>query len=164
MNWRKAFTVLKWATGIVAGIMLLISALLLIFKDDIKAYALEEENKYSKIRVHIGYIDVGIWKTFPDLTLSFDDVLVHSRFDTLQTMDTAVYAKKINLRFNVIDFFSSKYDVHRIDINHAKLYLKILEDGRVNYDFLKPSDEDSNTPFEFNLKNINLSETDFSYV
>lgn len=164
MNWRKAFTVLKWATGIVAGIMLLISALLLIFKDDIKAYALEEANKYLNKRVHIGYIDVGIWKTFPDLTLSFDDVLVHSRFDTLQTMDTAVYAKKINLRFNVIDFFSSKYDVHRIDINHAKLYLKILEDGRVNYDFLKPSDEDSNTPFEFNLKNINLSETDFSYV
>src|SRR5690554_2223598 len=115
MNWRKVLTVLKWTTGIVVGIMLLISALLLVFKDDIKAYALDEANKYLNKRVHIGYIDVGIWKSFPDLTLSFDDVLVHSNFDTLQTQDTAIYARKIDLRFNLIDFFSEKYDVHRID-------------------------------------------------
>lgn len=163
MNWRKVLTVLKWTTGIVVGIMLLISALLLVFKDDIKAYALDEANKYLNKRVHIGYIDVGIWKSFPDLTLSFDDVLVHSKFDTLQTQDTAIYARKIDLRFNLIDFFSEKYDVHRIDIKHAKLNLEILENGAVNYDFLKPSENETTTPFEFNLKNINLIETDFSY-
>ncbi|HLV41223.1 MAG TPA: AsmA-like C-terminal region-containing protein [Brumimicrobium sp.] len=163
MNWSKLFTVLKWSAGIIAGLMLLLSALLLIFKDDIKSYALSEANKYLNKRVHIGYIDVGIWKTFPDLTLSFDDVLVHSKFDTIQTSDTAVYAKKIDLRFNLIDFFSKKYDVHRIDIKNAKLNLKILEDGKVNYDFLKPSEDETATPFEFNLKKINLIETDFTY-
>jgi len=163
MNWRKAFTVLKWTTGIVVSLMLLISALLLVFKDDIKAYALEEANKYLNKRVHIGYIDVGLWKTFPDLTLSFEDVLVHSKFDTLQTIDTAIYAQKIELRFNPADFFRKKYNVHRIDIKNAKLNLKILEDGRVNYDFLKPSGDKATTPFEFNLKNINLTETDFTY-
>lgn len=163
MIWRKAFKIFKWGIGILISFMLLISALLLVFKDDIKSYALEEANKYLNKRVHIGYIDVGIWKSFPDLSLSFDEVLVHSRFDTLQTVDTAVYAKKIKLRFNPLDFFEQRYDVHRIDIENALLNLKILEDGRVNYDFLKPSKDSTATPFQFNLKQINLKETDFTY-
>src|SRR5690554_3097362 len=123
MNWRKAFNIFKWMAGITLILMLLISALILVFKDDIKSYALKETNKYLNKKVHIAYIDVGIWKSFPDLTLSFDDVLVHSKFDTLQTADTAIYAKKIDLRFNPIDFLKSSFDVHRIDIKEAQLNL-----------------------------------------
>jgi hypothetical protein len=163
MNWRKAFKIFKWVAGIVVSLMLLISALLLVFKDDIKSYALEEANKYLNKRVHIGFIDVGIWKSFPDLTLSFDDVLVYSKFDSIQTSDTAIFAKKIDLRLNPLDFFGSKLDVHRIDIEQAKLNLKILKNGSVNYDFLKPSEDNTVTPFEFNLKKINLKTTDFTY-
>ena len=105
MTWRRIFKIFKWTAGIVVTLMLLISAALLVFKDDIKSYALDEANNYLNKRVHIGYIDIGIWKTFPNMTLSFDDVLVHSKFDTLQTIDTAFYGKKIDLRFNPMDFF-----------------------------------------------------------
>ncbi|PWH85304.1 AsmA-like C-terminal region-containing protein [Brumimicrobium oceani] len=163
MNWRKGYTVFKWIAGIVLSLMLLISALLLVFKEDIKSYALNEANKYINKRVHISYIDVGIWKSFPDLTLSFDDVLVYSKFDKLETSDTAIFAKKIDLRLNPLDLLGSKMDVHRIDIERAKLNLKILKNGEVNYDFLKPSEDTTVTPFEFNLKKINLRATDFTY-
>jgi len=164
MTWRRIFKILKWFVGIIVGLMLLISALLLVFKDDIKDYALEEVNKHLNKRVHIGYIDVGIWKTFPDMSLEFDDVLVHSRFDTLQTVDTAFYGKKVRLRFNPFDFLKSDYSVHQIDIEKGKLNLKILEDGRVNYDFLKPSQDSVSKSFEFELEKIYLSETDFTYI
>lgn len=163
MNWKKAFKIFKWVAGIVVSLMLLISALILVFKDDIKSYALNEANKYLNKRVHIGYIDVGIWKSFPDLALSFDDVLIHSKFDSIQTGDTAIYAKRIDLRLNPFDIIGSKFDVHRIDIENAKLNLKILKNGSVNYDFLKPSEDTTVTPFEFNLKKINLKTTDFTY-
>ncbi|RFC55718.1 AsmA family protein [Brumimicrobium aurantiacum] len=163
MNWKKAFNIFKWVAGITIGLMLAISALILVFKDDIKSYALKEANKYLNKRVHIGYIDVGIWKSFPDMRLSFDDVLVHSKFDTTITADTAIYAKKIDLRFNPLDFFNNDFSVHRIDIDQAKLNLKILENGQVNYDFLKPSEDTTNSPFEFNLERINLRATDFTY-
>ena len=143
--------------------MLLISALLMVFKDDIKSYALEEANKYLNKRVHIGFIDVGIWKSFPDLTLSFDDVLVHSKFGSIQTSDTAIFAKKIDLRLNPLDLLGNKMDVHRIDIERAKLNLKILKNGSINYDFLKSSEDTLVRPFEFNLKEINLQSTDFTY-
>lgn len=164
MNWKKVLNITKWIAGVVIGLMLLISALLLIFKDKIKSYAIEEVNQHVNKRVHISYFDVSIWKTFPKLTLSFDKVLVYSKFDTLQTADTALYAEKINLGFNPLDFLKGKYSIHRIDIKNGKVNLKILEDGTVNYDFLKPSEDTSSTPFEFNLEEINLINTDFTYT
>jgi hypothetical protein len=164
MTWRRIFKITKWFVGIIVGLMLLISALLLVFKDDIKDYALEEINTLLNKRVHIGYIDVGIWKTFPDMSLEFDDVLVHSKFDTLQTIDTAFYGKKVRLRFNPFDFLESNYSVHQVDIEKAKLNLKILEDGRVNYDFIKSTQDSVSQSFEFKLEEINISETDFTYV
>lgn len=164
MTWRRILKITKWFVGIIVGLMLLISALLLVFKDDIKDYALEEINNHLNKRVHIGYIDVGIWKTFPDMSLEFDDVLVHSKFDTLQTIDTAFYGKKVRLRFNPFDFLESNYSVHQVDIEKAKLNLKILEDGRVNYDFIKSSQDSVSQSFEFKLEEINLSETDFTYI
>ena len=164
MTWRRIFKITKWFVGIIVGLMLLISALLLVFKDDIKDYALEEINNHLNKRVHIGYIDVGIWQTFPDMSLEFDDVLVHSKFDTLQTIDTAFYGKKVRLRFNPFDFLEPNYSVHQVDIENAKLNLKILEDGRVNYDFIKSSQDSVSQSFEFKLEEINLSETDFTYI
>ena len=163
MEWRKAFTITKWIAGIILGIMLLTSALLLIFKDNIKSYAINEANKYLNKRVHMSYIDVGIWKTFPSMTLELDNVLVYSKFDTIQTRDTAVYIQKLQLRFNPLDFFKREYNVRRIDVKNAILNLGVDEQGRVNYDFLKESEDNTVTPFEFNLEKINLINTDFSY-
>jgi hypothetical protein len=158
--------VLKISGKVVGGIivlMLLISALLLIFKDNIKGYALEEANKHLNKRVHIGYIDVGIWGTFPDMSLDFDDVLVHSKFDTLQTVDTAFYAQKLRLRFNPFDFFSGNYNVHKIEVSDAQLNMHIQEDGKVNYDFLKPA-EGEPTNFAFSLEQIVLQRTHYTYL
>lgn len=163
MNKRKVFVISAWIAGSFIATILIFSAILLVFKDDIKKYALEEANKYLNKQVHVGYIDIGFIKTFPSVTLSFDDVLVHSRYDTIQTLDTAIYAKKIDLRFNPLDFFKGKYDVNRIDVSDAILNLSVLEEGLVNYDFLTPSENEKATPFEFNLEKINLINTDFSY-
>lgn len=162
--WRKLRKISLWAGGIIVGLMLLISALLIIFKDTIKDYALEEVNKHLNKRVHIGYIDVGIWETFPSLSLEFEDVLVHSKFGDKQTGDTALFSKKIRLRFNPGDFISGNYTVNQIDIEDAVFNMKIKEDGLVNYDFLKPTEDTSSTSFDFSLERINISNTRYSYI
>ncbi len=162
--WKKVLKITQWVVITIVVIMMVISALLLVFKDDLKSYAIEEANQYINKRVHISHFDVGIWKTFPKLTLSFDNVLVYSKFDTLQTRDTAVYAERINLSFNPLDFFKEKYSIHRIDIKNGKVNLKIREDGSVNYDFIKPNKDTASTPFDFNLDEINLQNTYFTYT
>jgi hypothetical protein len=144
--------------------MLLISALILIFKDDIKAYALTEANKYLNKKVHIGYIDVGIWSSFPDMSLQFDDVLVYSKFDTLQTADTAFFSKRLVLKFSPLDFWESNYNIDEIAISEGVLNLKVLQNGEVNYDFLKQNDTSTSSPFSFELKQINIEDTRFSYI
>lgn len=162
--WRKFGKISLWVGGIIIGLMLLISALLIVFKDTIKDYALEEVNKHLNKRVHIGYIDIGLWKTFPNLSLEFDDVLVHSKFGDTQTADTALFSKKIRLRFNPSDFVSGNYSVNQIDIEDAVFNMKIKEDGAVNYDFLKPTEDTSSTSFDFSLERINISNTRYSYI
>ncbi len=164
MNWRLVLRLTKWITIVVVGLMLLISALILVFKDDIKEYALEEANKYLNKRVHIGYIDVGIWSSFPDMTLEFDDVLIHSKFDTLQTADTAFYSEKMLLNFSPFDFLESNYNIDQIDIEGGLLNLRVLENGKVNYDFIKSSDDSSSSTFAFELESINIKDTRFSYA
>jgi hypothetical protein len=161
--WIKVLKITGKIVGGIIVLMLLISALLLIFKDDIKGYALEEANKHLNKRVHIGYIDVGIWGTFPDMSLDFENVLVHSKFDTLQTVDTAFYAAKIRLKFNPFDFFSGDYSVHKIEVSDAQLNMHIQEDGKVNYDFLKPA-EGEPTNFAFSLEQIVLQRTNYIYL
>ena len=164
MNWQRILRITKWISIVISLLMILISALILIFKDDIKAYALKEANKYLNKKVHIGYIDVGIWSSFPDMSLQFDDVLVYSKFDTLQTADTAFFSKRLTLNFSPLDFWESNYNIDEIEISGGVLNLKVLKSGEVNYDLLKQSDNTTSSPFSFELKHISIVNTRFSYI
>jgi hypothetical protein len=163
MMWTKILKISLKVFAVVVGLMLLISALLVVFKDNIKGYALDEVNKYLNKRVHIGYIDIGIWGTFPDMALDFDNVLIYSKFDTIQTADTAFFAQKLRLRFNPFDFLKGSYSVNKIDLENGLLNLEVRPDGKVNYDFLKPSESDEPSNFSFSLEKIRLRNLKFSY-
>lgn len=151
--------------GIVVAIMLLFSALLLIFKDNIKSYAIQEVNTYLNKKVDVGFIDVTIWSSFPNMSIDFENVYIASQFNEETTIDTALYAKNISLKFNPLDFLKGDYTVHRIDVNDAQFNMVIREDGKINYDFIQTSadsvKEDSN--FDFELSKVQLKNTDFNY-
>ncbi|MDX1444834.1 AsmA-like C-terminal region-containing protein [Lishizhenia sp.] len=160
---KRLFKIFKWVVGIVITLMLLISAALIIFKDDIKRYAIEELNLHLNKQLHVSYIDVTLWKTFPSLSLDFDDVLIHDKFGEEQKLDTTLYAKKLSLRFNPMDFLESNYTVKSIVLKQGILNLKVDDQNRVNYDLLKPTEGESSDNFEFSLEKIKLDDTDFSY-
>ena len=161
---KKVFKLFLRIGIVIAILMMVISALLLVFKDDIKNYAIDEINKHLNKRAHIGYIDVNLWSTFPNLSLEFDDVLIHSKFGDIQTKDTALYAKKIRLRFSPVDFVKSNYTVKQIDIESAVFNMQTLENGKINYDFIKESDRDEESTFEFNLEHINISDLRYRFL
>lgn len=160
---KRFLKILKWFLITLFSVMTLTGALLIIFKDDIKSYAVEEINANLNKKLNVSYIDVSFWSTFPNLTLSFDDVLIHDKFDTLQKIDTALYAEKMMLKLNPIDAFKGNYSVKKIEINTAQIHLKVDEQNRVNYDFLKPSKNQNQENFDFVLEQIDLTNTAFSY-
>lgn len=148
---------------VIIVLMMIISGLLLVFKDNIKDYAIEEANKYINKRVHIGYIDLDLWRSFPNMSMTFEDVLIHSRFGEEQTKDTALYAKKIILRFDIGGVLGGDYTVKKMDIEDAVFNMTILPDGTVNYDFLKESTSEESSKFEFSLEEINIVNTRYRY-
>ena len=151
--------------AVIVSIMLIISGLLLVYKDDIKKLAIDEANEYLNKKVHVGYVEIGIWKTFPNLTLDFENVLIHSKFDTLQTIDTAFFVAQLSLRLNPLDFFKGNYTVHEIELNDGLINMVTQEDGNINYDLLKSEDSNTNnTDFSFSLKQITLENIHFNYI
>lgn len=150
----------------IIGLMLIVSALLLVFKDLIKDKAIQELNTYLNKKVHISYVDVGIWNTFPNLSIRFDNVLIHSRFNDEQTIDTALFAKELSLRFNPIEFFKGNYTVNKIGVSDALFSMEIKKDGTINYDFIKsqPDSINSSPDFYFELEAITLRNTSFRYL
>ena len=123
--WKWTKRLLKWLTGTLLTIALLITLGLYFFKDNIINYAISEINQYLKVRVDVGSVDLTFWKTFPDLSIDFKHVYVQDALPESKSSDTLLYSEKIRLRFNPIDIWEENYNVKRIDIAPGKLNLKV---------------------------------------
>lgn len=161
--WKWTKRILKWLTGTLVTIALLITMGLYFFKDEIINYAIGEINQYLKVRVDVGSVDLTFWKTFPDLSIDFKHVYVQDALPESKSTDTLLYTEKIRLRFNPIDIWKENYNVKRIDVAPGTLNLKVNKAGEVNYDILKPSENKEQSAFKLQLKKIGVSELEFKY-
>lgn len=163
MTKKRIFRFLKWFTGITVGTMLLITAGLYYFKDDIIAMVLEEANAHLKTKVKVEKVDITLWSSFPNLSVDFNQVFIQDTYDHATEQDTLFYSEKIRLRFNPMDMLRKEYRLKRIDIYPGTLKLKVDEQGAVNYDILKASSDTTETNFEFDLQKVNINNLRFSY-
>jgi hypothetical protein len=162
--WQKALRILKWTGISLAGLALTITLLLLIFKKDIQQYALRQLDRYLDTPVYVRQMDVTFWKTFPYLSIEFDDVLIRDQFAEEGTRpDTLLYSQKLVLNLNTSDFWKGDYTVKSIDLNHARLGLRVFEDGRVNYQIFKTDSTAQASEFKFVLDKVRATDLDFSY-
>jgi hypothetical protein len=161
-RWLKR--TLKWLAGLVAGFILLISGALYFFHDEIVDYALEAINGKLRTKVEVSAVDITFWKTFPNLSLDFHEVFVQDALPHATRRDTLLYTDLIRLKFNPLDVWNEDYNVKSIDVAPGTLQLKIADDGEVNYDVLKPSEDDGkSSAFELTLEEINIEGMRFSY-
>ncbi|WP_341902219.1 AsmA-like C-terminal region-containing protein [Fluviicola taffensis] len=164
MKWKKWLVrSLKWFFGILLTLVLSITFLLYILKDDIIDYAISEINKTLKTEVHVDEIDVTFWGTFPNLSLDFNKVFIQDPFSYATRSDTLLYTEQIRLKFNPMDIWNEKYHVKKIDIKPGTLQLKVDKTGAVNYDIFKESDSKEKTNFNLKLKAIHATGMRFSY-
>lgn len=164
MKWKKWLVrSVKWFFGILIVLVLLISFLLYIFKDDIIDYAISEINKTLKTEVHVDEIDVTFWATFPNLSLDFNNVFIQDAFPYATRKDTLLYTEQVRLKFNPMDIWNEKYNVKKVDIKPGTLKLKVDKKGAVNYDIFKESESDEKTNFNLTLESIHATGIRFSY-
>lgn len=164
MKWKKWLVKsLKWFFATVLSLVLLISLLLYIFKDDIIDYAISEINKTLKTKVSVDKIDLTFWSTFPNLSLDFNKVFIQDALPDATSRDTLLYTDQIRLKFNPIDIWNENYNVKKIVIKPGTLQLKVNEKGEVNYSIFKESESSEKANFKLRLESIRASGLRFSY-
>jgi hypothetical protein len=161
-KWLKR--TVKWFFGTILSIVLLISAALYIFHDEIVDYAIGEINKNLKAKVEVSKVDITFWKTFPNVSLDFHDVFIPDALPYATRRDTLLYSEMIRLRFNPIDIWNENYNVKAIEVSPGTLQLKVNKKGKVNYDIVKTSKDAKASAFELTLKSISVSDLRFSYT
>ncbi len=164
MNKKRIIRILKWFFGIIIGFVLLLTAGIYYFKDELIAIVLTEVNAHLKAKVKVDKVDIAFWSSFPNLSVDFNKVFVQDTYENSTDKDTLFYSEKIRLRFNPMDIWREEYRLKRIDIHPGTLQLKVNSKGEVNYDILKETTDTTETTFNFDLQKLNIKDLKFSYT
>lgn len=131
--------------GIGIFLLLLIGAAILIpiiYKDEIIAKLKSEINKNINAKVDFSDLDITLIRSFPDLTLSLQNLSVVGvqpfAGDTLTSM------KRLDLSLDLMSVIKGqRIDINSVDMKNPLFNLIVLKDGRANWDISKP---DSTAP------------------
>lgn len=139
--------------------MTTISLALYIFEDRIIKKVVSQVNTYLKVPVQVEQINLHFWRTFPHLSVAFDQVLIA---DPLASKDTLLQAEQISFRFNPFDLWNGKYQIEEITSFNGQLHLKNDAKGQTNYDIFKDTSTGSSS-FNLELETILLEQFKVAY-
>jgi hypothetical protein len=166
--------VVKWSLIVVGSLLaLLIAAAIIIpvvFKDDIKA-AIDKQLAASvnaDVIFDIDKLNITLFKNFPNLTVELADLGVINREPFA---DEILFAtEKFGVEVNLFDIlFGDQLKVKGISIVRPIINVKVLKDGRANYDIAIPStdtatvEESGDTKFSFGIDHWEIVEGSVVY-
>ncbi|MBN1337737.1 MAG: hypothetical protein JXA03_00360 [Bacteroidales bacterium] len=144
-----------------------------LFKGKIIEMAKSEINKSINATVTFSDIGFGLFRSFPDFSLSIDDLTITGK-DIFEN-DTLSYVKKIKVTIGLMSVFSGdSYEIKKINIDDPYINILMLEDGRANYDIALPdydtvsaekatSSDTTATSFNLALKRLNINHAKIIY-
>jgi uncharacterized protein involved in outer membrane biogenesis len=135
----------------VVGVLLVVMIGLLItipyfFKDEIldqaKTFANEQIN--AELDFDNDQVSLSLLWTFPDFSFSISDLSVTGK----EEFEGKKLAEIGNFYFtlNLMDAYNEIYTINGITLSDANLYVKVLRNGKANYDIMKPSDAPAEEP------------------
>jgi uncharacterized protein involved in outer membrane biogenesis len=162
--------VLKWFL-IIFGVfffLFLAAAIIVpaVFKDDIKATLQKEVAKSVNADVFFEDFTLSFFSNFPNVTAGIDDLGVVNRepFAGEPLFATDRFEVEVNL-FDLL--FSDGIQVKGISLVRPVINIKVLKDGRANYDIAMPSADTTTTEepsdFSFGIDHWEITEGDVTY-
>lgn len=126
-------------SAIVIGILfLLILILPFVFKGKIQKTVQSEINKNLNAVVTFDGVGLSLLRHFPDLTVKVKSLVVKGTGDF--DKDTLASIPALSLTLDLGSVFGGKeYKVRQIDLTAPHLLFKVLKNGKVNWDIMKPS-------------------------
>jgi hypothetical protein len=146
----------KWLGIAIISIVVIITASLYFFKDEICGIVINEMNKHLKAKVEVGKVDLTFWGSFPNLSVDFNHVFIQDAYQDARSKDTLFFSERVRLKFNPLDIWKEEYKLKKVEVARGSLQLRIRQDGAVNYDIMKPSEGTSSSEFEFAIEEVAL--------
>ena len=154
----------KWFFGIILSLIVIISLLLYIYKDEICGMVISKVNGYLKTEVQVASVDLTFWSTFPNLSVDFNHVFIQDPFEGSSKSDTLFASEQVRLKFNPFDIWRENYTVKSIEVSPGTLQLKVNKEGLENYDIVKEQEEtEDEAAVDLNLEIIELENFRVSY-
>lgn len=158
----------KFLKGFLIFLAIMLAALIafpFLFKKKIAEAVKTQIN--NEVNAKVNYEDVGIsiFKNFPNMTLSLNDVEIVG----VQSFegDTLAHIKKFNIALDIMTIIKSgqKMKVHSITLVEPHINAIVLSDGKANWDIFKPSKEQSSSsePLDLALSKINIEDAKIAY-
>ena len=139
------------------------------FKGKIEGIIKREGNKLLNAQFDFAKLDISLLRNFPQASVSLKDFWLKG-VDVFEN-DTLVYAGELTAAVNLSALINGEYEVSKIIIDNTRLRAIALEDGRVNWDIMKPTDsaeetieEEPSEPVSFEVALKRLSINDLSVV
>lgn len=153
----------------IAVIVLLLVAIPLLFTGKIEGIIKEEGNKMLNAEFDFESLDISLIRRFPQVSVSLEEFYLKGvgAFEN----DTLVSAEEITATMNLMSLFGDGgYEIKKILLGGVTLKAIVLADGSVNWDVMKPTEEEeaipedtasATTPIrillqEFEIENLNL--------
>lgn len=157
----------------IAGITLVVILLLLLilpfaFQGKLAKLVKEEGNKMLNAQFDFRTLNISLLRNFPSASVSLEDFWLKGTgpFEN----DTLIQAGELTAAVNLFSLFGDGgYDISRIIVKDTRVHAIVLEDGRPNWDVMKPS-PDAETPEDetaqetFRIKLQKLSVDNLSVV
>lgn len=161
---------LKWFFIVLGGLLVLILAaafiLPIVFKDKIKI-AIEKQIEQSvNADVVFEDFDVTLFKNFPNVTAELNQLGVMNRapFEGQMLFATEAFTVDVNLKTIL---FGDELRVKGISLIRPVINIKVLKDGRANYDIAYPSADTTTTAdsakFSFGIDHWEIVDADVTY-
>ncbi|MBC8486409.1 MAG: hypothetical protein H8D45_10260 [Bacteroidetes bacterium] len=159
--------------GILVIIIIALTFILpVIFKGKIFELAKEEINKNVRAKVDFTDLNLSLFKSFPNFTLSLKGLTAvgNEEFEK----DTLANIQTIDITIGLFSVIGGdNYEIKRIRIIQPDILVKILEDGKANYDIAVQTEEEKEpeitteeeeSAFAITLKRLEITNANIIYA
>ncbi len=155
--------------GVLLGLVGLLAAVPLLFKDQLKARLDHELAKNLRADVRYGDVSLSLLRHFPNVTLSLQNLAVTGRAPFRG--DTLVAARQVSFSLDALSLIrGEKIKVGSIDLDHPVVGLKVLPDGQANYAVYQPDTtrnepvtDTTKTAFKLRISEWSIADGRFVY-
>ncbi len=157
---------LKISAITLGAVLLLMFILPFAFKGKIKEQVQKEINKNLNASVAFDGVGLSLFSHFPDMTLNLKKLNVVGINEF--SKDTLAGIPSLSLTLNLMSVIRGKdYEVKQVLLDSPRLLFKVLKDGKVNWDIMKPSGtaDTSAAPsaFKVKLNKVRINNGNFIY-